>query len=127
MSQLPDIVTKRVRELEAEDPTALVAVFDPFGYYLYASPHHRPVLGYTPRELLEINLAQVVERADHNAVFMLRTIVTIYTKPVTFSAHLLTKKGERVKLSGHLYHIRHEGERYFLTSTKPEPETQLPA
>ena len=119
---LPPQVTQYVAELESKDSGALVAVFDRNGYYLYATPNHQQAVGYAPGELLGMNLAQVVDRSEHHAAWVLRTISVLYTKPIHFSSRLAAKSGELIPISGTLRHIHDpHSDRYFVTCVNVVP------
>jgi PAS domain S-box-containing protein len=121
----PPSIVEYVKELESKDAGILVAVFDRDGYYLYASANHEPALGYTAEELLNMHLSQVVDKAEHRAAWVLRTIAVFYTRPIPFSTRLVSKSEKLVPITGTLSHLRDSrGEMYFITSVKPvsEPE-----
>jgi len=119
MKDLPIVVTNQVKQLESQDPQALVAVFDAYGDYLYASATHEGALGYTSAELLDMHLAEVVDPAEHRGAYVLRTISVFYTRPIPFSSRLIAKSGARVPVSGTLRHIRADsGVRYFITCVR---------
>jgi PAS domain S-box-containing protein len=118
MNSLPPAIASVARDLEARDAEAIVAVFDEFGHYLYASPNHQDALGYTQAELELMHLSDVVEKAEHRAAYVLRTIIVFYSRPIRFSSHLVSKAGELVEVSGTLRHTRDQGTMYFLTSVR---------
>jgi len=119
---LPSQVVEYIEELESQDSEALVAAFDRNGYYLYATPNHDQVIGFTANDLLSKNLAQIVDQAEHHAAWVLRTISVFYSKPIPFSSRLVAKSGARIRVSGTLRHIAgSKGEMFFVTSTKPAP------
>jgi len=121
MSRLPSRITKLIEELEAQDPDALVAVFDALGYYHYASANHQEILDYTADELLKIHLSKIVDPAYHHRAFVLRTISVFYDRPIRFSSNLITKAGHRVQVAGTLQHFRDPGdERFFITFVRAE-------
>ena len=120
MPDLPADILDLVTELESQDPQALVAVLDAYGFYLYASPNHLPAMGYSSAELLDAHLSQIVHRAEHRAAYVLRTISVFYTRPLQFSSRIVSKDGDRINITGTLRHYRDEsGARYFITSIKP--------
>ena len=119
-ASLPPQIVEYVQQLESGDSEALVAVFDIHGYYLYASPNHKQVLGYTADELLKMHLSQLVDKSEHHAAWVLRTISVFYTKPVHFSTRLVAKSGNVIGIAGTMRHMRQDGYRYFVTYTKPE-------
>ncbi len=123
---LPPSVVKYVKELESEDPGILVAVFDKDGYYLYASPNHEQVLGYTPEYLLTRHLSRIVDPREHRAAWLLRTLAVFYTRPIQFSTRLVAKSGERVHVAGTLRHLRGpHNEMYFITSVSRNTGSRL--
>jgi PAS domain S-box-containing protein len=118
---LPIPVAEYVEQLESEESEALVAAFDRYGYYLYASSNHNRVIGFTATELEGMNLAQIIDQPFHHAAWVLRTISVIYAKPVPFSSRLVSKTGGLVRISGTLLHISTpEGERYFVSRSRPD-------
>lgn len=114
---LPSSIMAQIQQLESQDPQALVAVFDAFGYYLYASAGHEQVLGYTAEELLKSHLSKIVDLPEHHAAYVLRTISVFYRRPIPFSSRLVAKSGTLIPVAGTLQHFRApNGVRYFLTS-----------
>jgi len=114
--RLPVQVTNYIEELESTDPEALVAVFDRNGYYLYATPNHDSAIGFTPEVLLRMNLTEIIDKRDHHAAWVLRTISVLYAKPIPFSSRLVAKSGDLVPISGTLRHISVPGgEMYFVS------------
>jgi PAS domain S-box-containing protein len=117
---LPRQIVEYVEELESDDASAMVAVFDADGYYLYASPNHEQALGFTSQDLLSKHLSQTVDKQEHHAAWVLRTISVFHTRPMKFSSHLVAKSGELIHVAGTLRHMR-EPRRpmYFVTCVKP--------
>jgi PAS domain S-box-containing protein len=96
-----------------------VAVVDAYGYYLYASPGHEQVLGYTAEELQTTHLAKIVDSPAHRAAYVLRTISVFYNRPIPFTSSLVARSGSRVHVAGTLQHFREpDGVRYFITSVR---------
>lgn len=119
-TDLPGKVLEYVERLELEHATALVAVFDRHGFYLYASPNHEAALGYTADELMGMHLSQTVEPSKHHAAWVLRTISVLYSQPLPFSTRLVGKNGDLVAISGTVRHLRDTtGDLYFVTCVNP--------
>jgi hypothetical protein len=117
--RLPVQISDYIAQLESQDPAALVAAFDRYGFYLYATPNHEPVIGYSAADLLTMNLTQVINQPEHHAAWVLRTISVLYSKPIPFSTKLVAKPGHLVRISGTLRHISvPEGGMYFVSSVK---------
>ncbi|HEY2003733.1 MAG TPA: PAS domain S-box protein [Candidatus Saccharimonadia bacterium] len=122
-ADLPPKILGYIERLESDHSEALVAAFDRNGYYLYASPNHEAVIGFTAEELTSMHLSQTIEKSQHHAAWVLRTISVLYPEPLRFSTRLVAKSGAIIPISGTLRHLRDTGgDRYFISCANPAPK-----
>jgi PAS domain S-box-containing protein len=120
MRSLLDDVTKIAKQYAADNPSMLVELYRVSDEHcIWASPSHKPILGYEPKELVGIHWKDIVHPADHahKSIMLNDALLTGGSMEIGFN--LVAKSGARryVKVIDTLYARPDADEKYVICRT----------
>ena len=105
MSELDPNIKAQAEQLAADNPDSMVAVFRPDGTYLYVSPSHVDLMGFTPEELTGIKLPDRIHPDDLDHTNLAFMDAVLHGKSVEVGVRVLHKSGRPVRVRASARHV----------------------
>src|SRR5262245_43845780 len=101
MTGLPSSILKQARAAAAENPGAIISVYDTFTQTCcYASRSHATITGYQPAQMIGLPWTHFVTASDHSHAALAGTDALLNGQSVEFGFHVDTKNGRRTPMRG---------------------------